>query len=113
MSNETSEPIIPEVISTPPSPQQPDYQGLAIASLVLGILSLLTACLVVCAPLGIAGVVTGIFGLKSSRRDLAIAGMILSAVGIIASIVFIFGYGALISNVQNWNFNFGPEQLIP
>jgi len=116
MSYEPGEPIIPEVISPPPVTQQPDRQGLAIASLVMGALTLLTACLVVCAPLGIAGIVTGILGLNSSKTGLAIAGIVLSAIGIIASIIIAIVYGSLIpvfTDSQNWNFDFEPYEFIP
>lgn len=72
-----------------------DKQGLGIASLVLGIISLcgswvpiLNFCL---ALLAVAGIITGILGLKSSKKGLAIAGMVISILSIcivIGSIIF-------------------------
>ncbi len=119
MSYQPSEPPVPEIITPSPLPQQqPDRQGLAIASLVLGGLSLLSFCLVFCAaPLGLAGIITGILGLKSSRRGLAIAGIILSAIGLFVSVILTLVGAAFLpawSEMQNWNFeNFDPDQFIP
>ncbi len=118
MSYQSSEPPAPEIITPPPSPQQPDRQGVAIASLVLGGLSLLSFCLVICAaPLGLAGIITGIAGLKSSRRGLAIAGIVLSAIGLFVSVLLALIGAAFLpawSDMQNWNFNnFDPDQFIP
>ncbi|MGB8252705.1 MAG: DUF4190 domain-containing protein [Anaerolineaceae bacterium] len=69
--------------------------GLAIASLVLGILSFcgwwlpyVNYCLIL---LVLAGIVTGILGLKSSKKGMAIAGLVLSILsicGVVASIIF-------------------------
>jgi hypothetical protein len=100
---------MPESVVTP---TQPDRQGLAIASLVLGILNLFTWCIPVCGfPFAIAGIVTGIFGLKSSKRGLAIAGIILSAIGFILSIINSIA-GVFIFQNFDWQ-NFDPEQFIP
>lgn len=74
---------------TPPAPAPTsDQKGLAIASLVVGIINLCTWLLPICgAPLAIAGLVLGYFGLKSSQRNLAIAGMVLSGIGLCLAIV--------------------------
>ncbi len=116
MSFEPSHPPEPEVISPPPA-AQPDRKGLAIASLVLGVLSLFSFCLVFCAaPLGLAGVITGIAGLNSSQRGLAIAGIVLSGLGLVISVVLALIGVALMpawTDVQNWNWNFDPEQFVP
>lgn len=117
MTFEPTEPPIPEVITPTPLPQptQPDRQGLAIASLVLGALSLLTFCLVFCAaPLGIAGIVTGFLGLNSSRRGMAIAGIVLGAIGLLVSVILSIVGVALMpawADMQNWNFD--PNQFVP
>lgn len=116
MSYEPSPPIEPEVIAPIPT-AQPDRKGLAIASLVLGLLSLFSFCLVFCAgPLGLAGIITGIAGLKSSQRGLAIAGIVLSGLGLIISIILSLIGVALLpawTDLQNWNWNFDPEQFVP
>lgn len=67
--------------------QQKDRQGLAIASLVLGILDLIAWFFPICGlPIGIAGLVLGIMSIKSESRRLAIAGLIMSAIGLLLSI---------------------------
>ena len=125
MSYEPTPPPAPEFVPPPPEPPAPDIiippgtpmtnrQGLAIAALVLGILSLGSFCLVFCStPLGIAGIITGILGLKSSRRGLAMAGLILSVIGILVSVILFIAGVALIpwNSVQNWNFV--PTVVIP
>jgi hypothetical protein len=91
-------PSVPEPVSIPVPPQtQPgDRRGLAIASLVLGILSLCASILWFCGgPISIVGLVLGVMGLKSSLRGLAIAGIVLSAIGLL--LVIVFGIIGLIS----------------
>lgn len=108
------EPPAPEII-TPPSMAGPDRKGAAIAALVLGILSLASFCLVFCAaPLGLAGVITGVVGLKSSRRGMAMAGLILSILGIgVSVLLFILGVALFPwSQVQNY-VPYIPTELIP
>jgi Domain of unknown function (DUF4190) len=65
-----------------------DGAGMAIAGFVLGISSVFLAFFGVCdLPFGITGVVLGVLGLRSIRRhDLAIAGVVLSAIGFLLSI---------------------------
>lgn len=59
--------------------EQPD--GKAIASLVLGLCNLLGWCLpIIGIPCGIVGLVLGIKGLKSSKRGMAIAGVVLCSI---------------------------------
>ncbi|KPL82937.1 hypothetical protein SE15_10950 [Thermanaerothrix daxensis] len=61
---------------------------MAVASLVLGLITLLAWCLPICgAPLAIAGIITGILGLNSTSRGMAIAGLILSGLGLVLAIV--------------------------
>lgn len=78
--------------SVTPAPAS-DKKGLAIASLVLGILGFCGALIPVCGGLfGLAGVVLGFLGLKSSGKGMAIAGIVLGVLGILAAIViFIIG----------------------
>jgi hypothetical protein len=81
---------LPPVPPTAPVTSTGDKKGLAIASLILGVLSLCGSIFWFCgAPLSIAGVVLGFLGLKSSGKGMAIAGIILSAVGLLLMVVFI------------------------
>lgn len=62
--------------------------GLAIGSLVVGILSLCLSWLPCCGGLlPIAAVVLGILGMKSSKRTLAIVGIVLGALVIVINII--------------------------
>jgi Domain of unknown function (DUF4190) len=65
-----------------------DGAGMAIAAFVLGISSVFLAFAGVCdLPFGITGVVLGVLGLRSIRRhDLAIAGVVLSGIGILLAL---------------------------
>ncbi len=64
-------------------------QGLGIASLVLGILSLCGSLFWYCsAPLAIAAIITGILGLRTPGRTLALIGVILAVIGLLMAIVF-------------------------
>ena len=72
---------------------QPDLSNLAVASLVLGILSLAGA-----GPLtGIPAIVTGIMALKSpSGRGMAIAGIITGSVSILLALLILLFFVSLI-----------------
>lgn len=70
----------------PPAPAGTDNQRImAIASLVIGILNLCAWLVPVCGfLLGAIGVVLGVLGMKSpTQKNLAIAGLVLSAIGIV------------------------------
>lgn len=72
--------------ATPPA--SGDQKGLAIASLVVGVINLCAWLLPICGgPIAIAGLVMGYFGLKSSQRNLAIAGMVLSGITLCLAVV--------------------------
>lgn len=78
-------------VPVPPSAMHlnPSYTGggLAIASLILGVVSLPASILnILSLPIPIVGIVLGAIGLKH-KKSLAVAGIILSGVGIILSIV--------------------------
>jgi hypothetical protein len=64
------------------------HGGKAIAALILGCVSLVAWC---CPLLGLAisipGLILGIFGLKSSRRGMALAGVILCSLGLVLSAI--------------------------
>lgn len=69
-----------------PTPAGTDYQRImAIASLVIGVINLCAWLFPICGiPLGIVGVILGILGLKSlPQKNLAIAGIVLSGLGIL------------------------------
>lgn len=63
--------------------------GVAIASLVCGILGLVACCCspIINLPISIAALVCGIMGVKSQNKGMAIAGIVLGAVGIVLGIV--------------------------
>ena len=77
-------------IPVAPAPADGGNQRImAIASRVLGVINLCAWFLPICGvPLGIAGVVLGYLGMKdTSQRNLAIAGMVLSAIGILLACI--------------------------
>ena len=78
----------------PNQPQQSGKMGLCIASLVLGLLSIL-CCWIYGGVLGFVGVVLGIVALvkKEDKKGMAIAGIITSVVGIILLIVILISAG--------------------
>jgi len=70
-------------------PVTPDRIGFAITSLVLGICSVVFTCIYGGLPLGILGLIFGILARKSSKKGMAIAGIILSSVGLVLGVAFI------------------------
>lgn len=67
---------------------QKDRKGLALASLVLGLVGIILWIIPIFAYLGcIPGLVFGILGRKSTKRGMAIAGIILNCVFLIAAII--------------------------
>ena len=70
------------------TPKQPDNNGLAVASLVLGILSLTGMSILA----GIPAIVTGAMALKNpASKSMSIAGMVMGGISVIfALIVLIF-----------------------
>lgn len=87
----------------PPAAQQPPHQpapaakGLAIAALVVGIVAFLTGLVPVGGALvGIAAIILGAIALsKKQPKGLALTGLILGAVAVIASIGMTIGLGAV------------------
>jgi len=72
----------------PPAPEE--GKGMAIASLVLGILSILLLCLPYFSmPLGIAGLVLAILARKKGQGSMATTGLVLSIIGIALGILFL------------------------
>lgn len=74
-----------------------ESKGFGIASLVLGILSILFSCSVVISLImGILSIIFGIIQInKKQAKGMSIAGIITSAVGLILSILFIFFWIAM------------------
>ncbi len=105
------EPVTPEpapVYQPAPAPAN-DKSGLAIASLVLGIINLCSWLLPICGgPLAITGLVLGFLGIKSSKRGLAIAGLVLSGLGLLATII-----NAIAGAVMMANGGFDINQFLP
>lgn len=67
--------------------QTVDKKGQALTSLILGLISIIAWIIPILGlPASIVGLVMGIIGRKSSRRGMAIAGIILSSIFIIVSI---------------------------
>ncbi len=72
------------------STEQPPVRsgGVAIAALVLGILGAVSCCFpIISIPVSIAGIVCGALGLKSDRRNMAVAALIVCVVFLILAIV--------------------------
>jgi hypothetical protein len=79
-----------ELPAYPVAPQGTDRKGLAIASLVLGIVGVLSCCLSWVATIpGILAIIFGILGVKSSKKGMAIAGIICGALAIILGILML------------------------
>lgn len=82
----------------PPQPQPKDYGGFAIASFVIGLVGLLLnfCCIPYLTPiLGILSLVFGFISIRSSKKGMAIAGIILGAFTIILSIFVLAGVAAI------------------
>lgn len=74
-----------------PVAQGTDRKGLATAALVLGIVGIPLACCAYLAIIpGLLGVIFGILGIKSSKKGMAIAGIICGLVAIVAGITVTF-----------------------
>ena len=64
--------------------------GLAIASLVLGIVAIVLCCVwYISIPCGILAIVFGTIGLRSSKRGMSISGIVTGIIGMIISIFII------------------------
>ena len=91
-------------------PQQQGGSGMAIASMVLGICSIVFSCIwYLTAILSIIGIVLAIVSLKQQKpgRGMAIAGLVTSIIGIILAIIFILLVAASIADLgSSYNFDF-------
>jgi hypothetical protein len=70
------------------TPQDVPHRGKAKAGMILGIIGLFAWFIpIVGFPMTIVGIVMSAFGLKSDKRGQAIAGLIMSTIGLIASVL--------------------------
>lgn len=86
-----------------PTPVQPQGgKGLAIASMVLGIVSIVFACCLwyISLVTGIVGLILGIVSIKQNRdgKGMAIAGIIMCAIAIVLAICTVLFLGALLAS---------------
>ena len=108
-----SEPLPPATAPVPgyvSTPAPVSGKGLAIASLILGILSLCASVGWFCGgPLSIVGLILGFLGRKPASKGLATAGIILSGVGLVLTVIFfILGIvfrGPILNNIYNQIYN--------
>ena len=77
-----------------------EKKGMAVASLVLGILGVLCCCIPALGPvLSIIGVVLGIISIrKMTNKGLAIAGLVVSSIGVLMGLYWTVACCILISN---------------
>jgi membrane-bound ClpP family serine protease len=87
--NAMFEPSNAPVSPPPAAPNNNNNRIMAIASLVLGIINLCSWFFPICgAPLAIAGLVLGYFGMRSpEQKTLAIIGMVLSGIGLLLACI--------------------------
>jgi hypothetical protein len=79
----------PQFSSSPTPAPSGNQRIMAIASLVLGIINLCAWFIPICGiPLSVAGLVLGFLGMKDpSQKTLAIIGMVLSGLGLLAACI--------------------------
>lgn len=122
----TPPPVAPAAPSMPPPPVVPMQtkaasNGLAIASLILGIVSLVLAAACGAGALfGIIGVVLAVLGMNRAKalagmgRGMAIAGLILSILGIVLSIILYIVLFAIADNasdeISSWTGKADPSE---
>lgn len=76
----------PNMYQQPMAPQE--KKGLSITSMILGICGLLAWCIPCCGfPVTITGLIMGIIGIRKGGKGMAIAGIIMSAISLLFTIV--------------------------
>ena len=81
-----------EVVQEKKEDSKDDKKGLCIASMVLGIISIVLFCIwYISVPCSILAIIFGILGMNSSFKGMAIAGIITGALGILFTIVIFVG----------------------
>lgn len=85
---------------------QEESQGFGIASMICGILALVTCCCwCPCAPLAVVSIVLGIIQIsKGTAKGMSIAGIVCSAIGLVMMIVFIVAGIFMNSSGEYQNF---------
>lgn len=75
-------------VPEPAGQGDPSKNWMAITAAVIGGVNLLSWCLPICGfPLAIAGIVFGVLGLKSSLKPLSIAGLVVSGISLVFTLV--------------------------
>ena len=95
----------------PPSYQQPPRNGLGTAGFVLGLIGLIFSPIpfvgVIAWPLVIVGLILSLLGLAKARKGeatnkgLAVAGIVLSAIGLVICIVWVAAFGKVVADTAN------------
>ena len=99
-------------ISQPPAPAEKTWA--AITALVLGIINLCGWLLPICGgPIGIAAIIFGILGLKTSKRTMAIIGLVLGGLTLILTIINSVAGAVLFANGGFDPSQFDPSQWLP
>ncbi len=103
-------PMPPQWQPMPPQkPQNNGTSGLAIASLVLGIIGLLLhfICLTfISVFLCILGFIFGLVSLRSSQKGMAVAGVILNTISLVICIVVFLAFMGMLRYVNTTDFNY-------
>jgi hypothetical protein len=98
----------PAPYASTPIPQAPGNPGLAVAGLVLGIISLLAPiiCGVFSLPIGIAGIICSVLGRNQARErgvstSMATAGLVCSIIGTVLAVLFAIVIGAIVISTNS------------
>lgn len=103
---ETLPPTLEPEVLPQPAPES-DRSWMGTASLVLGVVTVLTWCLPFCSgPLAVVGIILGALGLKESNRGMSMAGLVLNIIAIILTIIISIIYVSLWSSGWFENFNY-------
>ena len=82
--------------------QQPQKQGLSIASMVLGIVALVLFCLwFISIPCSILAIIVGVIGMKKGGKGMAIAGLVLGIVALVPAGLTIAGLATLSTSLSS------------
>ncbi|WP_229408000.1 DUF4190 domain-containing protein [Massiliimalia massiliensis] len=83
-------------------PQQTPSKGMAVASMVLGIIALVLSCFwYISVPCAVVGLILGILGRKKceAAKGMATAGMVMSIIAIVLVILFITVLAGIIASI--------------
>ena len=94
----------PQASENNQAPATDEKKGLRIASLVLGIISVVFSCAwYIAIPCGIIGLILGIVAAKSGKNGMSTAGIVLSVIGIIVAIVWLIVVAVILTEYINLN----------